>query len=204
MALPSSGTLTLQQVYAEFGAPDGTRLSQLVRGGAYVPNTPTNSGVPAAPPISLRDFLGAAAGSLVNINNYTITGFQYPEPNPVPPPPFIYDTAVATYQLKNDGTAHAIATDGTGVAATTDTPIAGEWAPGATGANYDVRVTLISGTLDGGGSATGVWLNLGTTRAWSHSHSSAGSSSGVIQVEIRPAGGGATLDTATITLTGSR
>lgn len=60
MPLPSSGNLSLSQVLAEFGAPAGTKLSAMVRGGAYVPDTPVNAGVPTAVPISIRDFLGAA------------------------------------------------------------------------------------------------------------------------------------------------
>lgn len=59
MALPTSGNLSLSQILAEFDAPAGTKLSAMVRGGAYVPDTPANAGVPTAVPISLRDFLGA-------------------------------------------------------------------------------------------------------------------------------------------------
>lgn len=204
MALPSSGPLTLQQVYAEFGAPDGTRLTQLVRGGAYVPNTGTNAGVPMAPPITLRDFLGASSTSPVVINNHTVDGFQYAEPNPTPPPAVIYEAATAGYQLRNNGDAYGIATSGAGPGATVSAAIAGEWAPGVAGAAYDARATLSSGTLLGSSSATGVWLNLGTTRLWTHEHVGPGSSSAVLLIEIRPAGGGATLDSATITLTGTR
>lgn len=65
MTLPTSGNLSLADIIAEFGAPANTKLSQLVRGGAYVPDTPANAGVPTAVPISLRDFLGASAVSIV-------------------------------------------------------------------------------------------------------------------------------------------
>lgn len=61
MPLPSSPPIDLLAVYTEFGAPVGTPLTALVRGGAYVPDTPTNAGVPTAPPIDLLDFLGASA-----------------------------------------------------------------------------------------------------------------------------------------------
>lgn len=61
MTLPTTGNLSLSQVRAEFGAPASTPLSAFVRGGAWVPNTAANSGVPAALPISLRQLLGASA-----------------------------------------------------------------------------------------------------------------------------------------------
>lgn len=61
MALPSSGNLSLSQVRTEFGAPSNAPLSAFLRGGAYVPNTAANAGVPTALPIKLRDLLGASA-----------------------------------------------------------------------------------------------------------------------------------------------
>jgi hypothetical protein len=61
MALPTSGNLSLSQVRTEFGAPSTAPLSAFVRGGAYVPNTAANAAVPTAPPIKLRDLLGASA-----------------------------------------------------------------------------------------------------------------------------------------------
>jgi hypothetical protein len=205
MALPTSGTLTLQQIYAEFGAPAGTRLTQLVRGGAYVPNNATNAGVPTAPPITLRDFLGASNVPPVVINNHTITGYQTDEVNDSPPPPVIWTGASASYRLDPDGSAHGIWTTGAIAGDKNEISYAGEWAPGASGAEFDAFVTLVSGSLDAASDAiTGVWVNLGTAREWEHDHFGPGSSTAVITVSIRPAGGGATLDTATITLTGAR
>lgn len=61
MTLPASRPITLAQVCTEFGAPSNTTLGAFVRGGSWVPNTPGNSGVPTAKPITLGDLLGASA-----------------------------------------------------------------------------------------------------------------------------------------------
>lgn len=61
MALPTSGNLSLSQVRTEFGAPSTTGLAAFLRGGAWVPDTAANAGVPTALPISLRQLLGASA-----------------------------------------------------------------------------------------------------------------------------------------------
>jgi len=59
MALPSSGTITLLQIQTEFGG-NGQLLSYY-RGGANVPNTAVNAGVPTSGSISLQSFYGASA-----------------------------------------------------------------------------------------------------------------------------------------------
>jgi hypothetical protein len=62
MALPSSPPITLEQVYTEFGAPNGTPLSQFYQGGPWVGTGGANVNVPTAPPIGLLNLLGAASG----------------------------------------------------------------------------------------------------------------------------------------------
>lgn len=57
MAVPSNPKLS--DVYAEFGAPAGTGLSQFLRGGPYVPNVAANAGVPTSLPIRLSQLAGA-------------------------------------------------------------------------------------------------------------------------------------------------
>lgn len=61
MALPTSPPITLQQIAAEFNNIGIVTLSNLYRGGTWVPNIPQNSGVPTSGAISLLDFLGATA-----------------------------------------------------------------------------------------------------------------------------------------------
>lgn len=68
MTLPASPPITLGQVQTEFGAPTGTALGAFLRGGAYVPNTPTNSGVPTALPISLGQLCGASATTPLSVS----------------------------------------------------------------------------------------------------------------------------------------
>lgn len=74
MALPSSYPITLGQVCTEFGAPVTTPLGSFVRGGSYVPNTGTNSGVPTAKPITLGDLLGAAAALIASLSPSSLYG----------------------------------------------------------------------------------------------------------------------------------
>jgi hypothetical protein len=65
MTTPASPPITMAQVRAEFGGTAGvTKLSAYVRGGAYVPNTGTNAGVPTSVPIRLNQLCGASAWAL--------------------------------------------------------------------------------------------------------------------------------------------
>lgn len=63
MALPGSGQISIDDLRTEFSATGTRGLSDFYRGGAFVPNTPANSGVPTAGVISLTDFYGAEAGA---------------------------------------------------------------------------------------------------------------------------------------------
>ncbi len=102
--------------------------------------------------------------------------------------------AFAQYALANTGVAsYATINNGSG-------NIPGEWLPSGTPANYDVRATLNSGSLDGSSSATGSWLNLGTGRAWLVQRLSAGVQAANLTIEIRDAGTLAVVDTATVVL----
>lgn len=73
MALPSSGTIWLSQIQAEFGGPN-YNLSTYYRGGGYV--TTNNTGVPTGGIIYFSQFYGAvksAAGSSNYVNPGTFT-----------------------------------------------------------------------------------------------------------------------------------
>jgi hypothetical protein len=76
MAVPSSPPITLLDVVAEFGG-DGDLRSYL-RGGAYVPNVPENSGVPTSLPISLLDLAGAVsiASVALDVSNGSFSTFD--------------------------------------------------------------------------------------------------------------------------------
>lgn len=86
------------------------------------------------------------------------------------------------------------------------TAFSGTWSslsPNATGADYDIRATIVSGTCDSGTMNT--WLNLGSTRSWSESHSSTASSDDdcLISFEIRDASTLTVLDTTEVTIRAS-
>ena len=60
MTLQAVPPISLTDVYAEYSAPLGTPLSAFLRNGAWVPDTPTNAGVPTVLPITLLDLLGSS------------------------------------------------------------------------------------------------------------------------------------------------
>lgn len=68
MPLPGSPPLNRLQINAEFGAPPGTPLTAMVRGGAYVPNTPNNAAVPTTPPLNMLQFLGTGKAASSSIS----------------------------------------------------------------------------------------------------------------------------------------
>jgi hypothetical protein len=106
-------------------------------------------------------------------------------------------TASTDYGLRTNG--DIVKITGTG-----GTVVLGKWVtpPGFNPALWEVRFSQVSGDAIGGVGAS--WLNLGTNRDISLNNTTAGipsSKSGVALVEIRPAGGGSTLTSATVTLT---
>lgn len=64
MALPTSGQISLSMIRTEFGITGEVKLSQLYRGGLYVPNIPANAAVPTSGAIKLSNFYGATKMSL--------------------------------------------------------------------------------------------------------------------------------------------
>ena len=180
MALPASPPLTLQQIYTEFGAPLGTNLTALVRGGAYVPDTPANAGVPTAPPINILNFLGASSVS-VTLNGQSIfaagsTG----------------GGATARYRINAAGTVQT--KEGLNPYVTQET-----WLLGGSASDFEVRATVQSQTGVGGfGGSIGTYLNCGTDREWTALATNGNIFSGTLLIEMRPAGGGAVLASALI------
>lgn len=56
MPIPATGLITLAQIQAEFGGANPISISEYYRGGAYVPNTGRNFGIPTSGGISLSNF----------------------------------------------------------------------------------------------------------------------------------------------------
>lgn len=181
MALPASPPISMAQIYAEFGGA-GQPLTAFVRGGAYVPNTGTNAGVPTAPPIDLLDFLSASASQPVYLQNATRNANNA--------------NANATAELRfgasqvqsraNGGALNNLFT----------------WLISGARADYEVRWTVISGLPSSG--PTGTWTNLGSDVVWTLIRTAAGTISASGTVEIRPAGGGAVMASAVFTLNATR
>ena len=60
MALPSSGTLSINDIVGEFGGSAPHSLSEYYRGGNFVPNSSLNSNIPTSGQIKISNFYGAA------------------------------------------------------------------------------------------------------------------------------------------------
>lgn len=84
--------------------------------------------------------------------------------------------------------------------------VSGQWMPSpstAEAANYEVRVTLVSGTAPQTG-VLNTWLALSTSREWVLSRATNGSNSCVLRFEIRRIGTTTVLAQADITLIATR
>jgi hypothetical protein len=106
-------------------------------------------------------------------------------------------TQTATYTLESDGDVVTATTGGGSVDA-------GDWiVPKASApSDYEVRATLVSGTLSTG--TTGSWLALSSNRSWTLTRVVVGVADQVeLTIEIRK-GSGATLASATVTLDAER
>lgn len=186
MALPASPPISITQIQTEMGAPAGTPLTALVRGGSYTPNTAANAGVPTAPPIDVLDFLGAS-GARVQFANRGLTSSQV-----VPPSA----TATRTYVVNNSGITQT--SNNGGAATTLET-----WLLAGAAADYEIRMTTVSGTIFSG-PAFGVWHSAASGLTWGISRSggapSAGTTTGTALLECRRASDGVIVASATINL----
>lgn len=66
MPVPTTNP-SLQDIYDEFGAPAGTPITALVRGGTYVVSGTGTLGIPTTPPIAVLDFAGAFVPAALSI-----------------------------------------------------------------------------------------------------------------------------------------
>lgn len=60
MPLQNSGPITLADIQTEFGGSNPISLNEYYKGGAYVPSTNTNSGIPTSGQISMSQFYGGS------------------------------------------------------------------------------------------------------------------------------------------------
>jgi len=76
MVLQTSGAISLNDIQTEFGGSNPININEYYRGGANVPDTAANSGIPTSGTISLDDFYGgdatpAAASGTFSAANFT-------------------------------------------------------------------------------------------------------------------------------------
>ena len=145
MTLPLAPPITQLQIYTEFGVPLNTPLSVLVRGGAWVPNTPQNANIPTGLPIAILDFIGAAAASVFLPSALVV------ESNASFAPQSAELLFYAEGELWQITTANG------------SERVPGAWKLSGTGAAYDVMwETVTPGLLAPDSNAPDVWHNLGT------------------------------------------
>jgi hypothetical protein len=102
-------------------------------------------------------------------------------------------TATALYEINANGEERQQLNNGTPT-------VNGTWRLSGAAGDYEVRVTVTSGTLSGG-SGAGTWLNCGTTRSWNRVRTgAAGTDSVSFTVEIRRASNQVVEASATVTL----
>lgn len=187
---------------AEFGGPIPINLLSYYRGGGLVPNSAINANVPTSGPITIPNHFWGASNLAVALSSHSIIGYQQSEPNPFPPPAVVWDNAAATFTAFNDGTARGVGSNGTNGTGTNDL-YPGEWLVSGNASDFEIMATVTSGSVSGGSAATGVWLNLGTTRFWHKVYAGVGGQTAVILVQIRPVGG-AVMASGSMTLTATR
>jgi hypothetical protein len=149
MAIPSSGPLSLNDIKGEFGGPASPSLGDYYAGGSYVPagTTGTYGAVPSSGTISIRNFYGTS-NVVISITDQSIFDLDASD-------------AYAYYFLTSGGQV-ASSTQAGGTSPTT----LEQWCtPTSQASNYEARVTVTTGTLSGG-SGTGTWLALSSTRNW--------------------------------------
>lgn len=107
-------------------------------------------------------------------------------------------TVTATFTLDSAG----VASGATSPGGTGGGTYSGEWMLVGPSSAYEARFTITSGALSTG--TAGTWLNLGTSRAWTVTRNTVGTSTCQGTVEIRDAATLTVLATATITLEADR
>lgn len=175
MPLQSSGPISLANIQTEFGGSAATSLSEYYAGGPYVPNPPPLSAsqsatIPASGPIRLSMFYGTSAASLVPLNNQSVSDNR------------IVGGSTASVNFFQNGVL-SFTGNNNGAGPHPDE----EWYSPITsgvGTGYWIRAIHQAGQIPSG-SATGVWLQLFTTRIWSSFiPTGIGSISTTLQIQI--------------------
>lgn len=182
MTLPSSGIMTWEMIRAEFGGGYPVNISDYYRGGARVPNTPQNANIPTSGLIAASHFYGAAAG-----------------------PPVYLAPQTTVNQVSASNSRAGIRVDANGQVMSNKGGVYANlyaWLLSGSASSYDIRVTQVGGIAPTG-SPVGTWLPLSSTREWSIMTTSTQQTC-VLNAEIRPTGGGATLVSGQFNMVSSR
>lgn len=123
----------------------------------------------------------ADAGALVALSDRTVYD--------------VGDGATAKYKVDADGNVY---TQRLVLDAATYQEVVGEWMLSGAAADYEVRATVLSGTVSG--FATGSWLGCGTDREWTKNRAVVGTTEAQIRVELKLAADTAILASAIVTL----
>ena len=173
MTIKSSGQLSISEIVAEFGGTAPHSLSEYIRGGSLVPNSPANSSIPTTTGgnsnIMMSDFYGAdVTPAALTAADITMVGRTYAASS-------VSGTATVILTLRNDGDLSVNHTADVAPAQ----PGAAEWlrrtnnAPDINKAGrVQVRVTRTGGfTVGFSGAALNTWHSLSTSRSWTLSGS---------------------------------
>ena len=184
MAIPSSGAISLSTIQTEFGGSNPIGLNEYYAGGANVPagTSGTYGAVPSSGTISIRNFYGTTKAT-ITVSNQSISDGDF--------------TAAYAYYFLTSGGQVAQSTQAGGTGPTN----LEQWCtPTSASGSYEARVTVTVGVLSGG-SGTGTWLALSSTRNWFVQEFTSGNTNNcTFTVEIRAIGTTTVLDTATIDL----
>ncbi len=191
MPLPGSGPISLGDLRTEFSGPTPHSLTDYYRGGAYVPDSPANIGVPTSGAISLTDFYGASGtvyqAADVSINSTDSEGFA----------------ATGNLYYDADGGVRKFQESGGSGAITDQTPWSSSHPNETGGAGWSVRLTHQTGVdTYASGSGLNVWLALSANRSWQFVGPDSGPSTelGTYLIELSNDGGTTVFDSGTLTV----
>lgn len=178
--LQTSGTISIDDLATELGGSSPNSLEDYYRNGSNTPSNSVNSGVPTSGQINLEDFYGADGTEIITANaSKTEFGVN----------------ATASVRYVSNG--NITVTDGTNRT----------WHSTATnsgiGSDYQIRAILSSGTTPSG-PTLGSWHSLSTSRTWSLTRTTVGTSTCTLTITIRTASGSITVDTGSCTISAIR
>jgi len=183
MALPSSGSISLNSLQTEYGGSNPISINEYYRGGSLVPNTTPNNSIPTTGTINLNNFYGGIAFYGIRNENLEVT--RSSSTTTVDPPVEVswkIDVSSGVVSTQKDFSFSSY-----------------NWLRTESNSpnNYQIRATHISGSIPTG--TYGTWLSLGTARSWVLSKSNVGIAAATIQFEIRHAITQVVFSTANVT-----